>query len=285
MDDVHEQETIYGTVTQIVFQNIENGYVVLRLTADDGEEITVTGTVPNLGLGEELICCGHWVTHPSYGEQFTADSVERRLPETARGVAEYLGSGLIRGIGPKLAARIAEKFGAEAFDMLQNEPERLTEIRGITAKKARDIGAQFVEMSEMRLLMDFLTENRLPVSLTPTLYKRLGVAAIDALSENPYLLCDEVYAVDFRLADQLAESLGLSRLAPERCDAAILYTMTFNLDNGHTFIPVEKLTQAVANLLTDDEVVYEIPRVEEGVARLEGAGLLVREFICNRDAV
>ena len=174
MDDVHEQETIYGTVTQIVFQNIENGYVVLRLTADDGEEITVTGTVPNLGLGEELICCGHWVTHPSYGEQFTADSVERRLPETARGVAEYLGSGLIRGIGPKLAARIAEKFGAEAFDMLQNEPERLTEIRGITAKKARDIGAQFVEMSEMRLLMDFLTENRLPVSLTPTLYKRLG---------------------------------------------------------------------------------------------------------------
>ena len=285
MDDVHEQETIYGTVTQIVFQNIENGYVVLRLTADDGEEITVTGTVPNLGLGVELICCGHWVTHPSYGEQFTADSVERRLPETARGVAEYLGSGLIRGIGPKLAARIAEKFGAEAFDMLQNEPERLTEIRGITAKKARDIGAQFVEMSEMRLLMDFLTENRLPVSLTPTLYKRLGVAAIDALSENPYLLCDEVYAVDFRLADQLAESLGLSRLAPERCDAAILYTMTFNLDNGHTFIPVEKLTQAVANLLTDDEVVYEIPRVEEGVARLEGAGLLVREFICNRDAV
>ena len=285
MDDVHEQETIYGTVTQIVFQNIENGYVVLRLTADDGEEITVTGTVPNLGLGEELICCGHWVTHPAYGEQFTADSVERRLPETARGVAEYLGSGLIRGIGPKLAARIAEKFGAEAFDMLQNEPERLTEIRGITAKKARDIGAQFVEMSEMRLLMDFLTENRLPVSLTPTLYKRLGVAAIDALSENPYLLCDEVYAVDFRLADQLAESLGLSRLAPERCDAAILYTMTFNLDNGHTFIPVEKLTQAVANLLTDDEVVYEIPRVEEGVARLEGAGLLVREFICNRDAV
>ena len=285
MDDVHEQETIYGTVTQIVFQNIENGYVVLRLTADDGEEITVTGTVPNLGLGEELICCGHWVTHPSYGEQFTADSVERRLPETARGVAEYLGSGLIRGIGPKLAARIAEKFGAEAFDMLQNEPERLTEIRGITAKKARDIGAQFVEMSEMRLLMDFLTENRLPVSLTPTLYKRLGVAAIDALSENPYLLCDEVYAVDFRLADQLAESLGLSRLAPERCDAAILYTMTFNLDNGHTFIPVEKLTQAVANLLTDDEVVYEVPRVEEGVARLEGAGLLVREFICNRDAV
>ena len=111
------------------------------------------------------------------------------------------------------------------------------------------------------------------------------MAAIDALSENPYLLCDEVYAVDFRLADQLAESLGLSRLAPERCDAAILYTMTFNLDNGHTFIPVEKLTQAVANLLTDDEVVYEIPRVEEGVARLEGAGLLVREFICNRDAV
>lgn len=163
---MQEQQTIYGTVTQIVFQNTENGYVVLRLLARDGEEVTVTGIIPNLGLGEELICNGTWITHPSYGEQFQANSFERRLPESARGVAEYLGSGLIRGIGPKLAMRIAETFGAEAFDVLQNEPERLTEIRGITARKARDIGKQFTEMSEMRLLMDFLTENGLPVSLT-----------------------------------------------------------------------------------------------------------------------
>ena len=254
---MQEIQTIQGTVTQIVFQNIENGYVVLRMLAQDGEEVTVTGAIPNLGLGEELICCGQWVTHLSYGEQFKADSVERRLPESARGVAEYLGSGLIRGIGPKLAVRIAEAFGASAFDILQNEPERPTEIRGITARKARDIGKQFTEMSEMRLLMDFLTENNLPVALTPLLYKRLGVAAVDALNENPYLLCDEYYGVEFQLADQLAENLEIPRLATERCDAAILYTMRFNLENGHTFIPVDKLIQATVTLLSDDEIQIE----------------------------
>ena len=285
MKDVQEIQTIQGTVTQIVFQNIENGYVVLRMLAQDGEEVTVTGAIPNLGLGEELICCGQWVTHLSYGEQFKADSVERRLPESARGVAEYLGSGLIRGIGPKLAVRIAEAFGASAFDILQNEPERLTEIRGITARKARDIGKQFTEMSEMRLLMDFLTENNLPVALTPLLYKRLGVAAVDALNENPYLLCDEYYGVEFQLADQLAENLEIPRLATERCDAAILYTMRFNLENGHTFIPVDKLIQATVTLLSDDEIQIEPARVEEGIARLEGTQQLVREFICKRDAV
>ncbi|MFR4972616.1 MAG: helix-hairpin-helix domain-containing protein, partial [Butyricicoccus pullicaecorum] len=216
---------------------------------------------------------------------FQANSFERRLPESARGVAEYLGSGLIRGIGPKLAMRIAETFGAEAFDVLQNEPERLTEIRGITARKARDIGKQFTEMSEMRLLMDFLTENGLPVSLTPLLYKRLGVAAVDALSENPYMLCDEYYGIEFYMADQLAAHLDIPRLSPERCDAGILYTMRFNLDNGHTFIPVEKLVKAAADLLSDDDVVMEPERVEEGILRLESNGQLVREFICNRDAV
>ena len=284
-DNVQEEQTIYGTVTQIVFQNTENGYVVLRLLARDGEEMTVTGIIPNLGLGEELICNGSWVTHPSYGEQFQARSFERRLPESARGVAEYLGSGLIRGIGPRLAARIAETFGTEAFEILQNDPEQLTKIRGITARKARDIGKQFTEMSEMRLLMDFLTENGLPVSLTPLLYKRLGVAAVDALSENPYMLCDEAYGVEFYLADQLARHLDIPRLAPERCDAGILYTMRFNLDNGHTFIPVEKLVQATVGLLSDDEVTVEPERIEAGIARLEQNGQLVREFICNRDAV
>ena len=203
-----EYQMVCGTVAQIVFQNEENGYAVLRLIARDGEEITATGYIPGLGLGEELTLGGRWTTHPSYGEQFAAESFERRLPETARGIADYLGSGLIKGIGPRLAAKIAEKFGEETFDIIQNDPAQLTEIKGITPKKARDIGRQFTEMSEMRLLMDFLTENGLPVWLTPRLYKRLGVAAMDALAENPYLLCDEYYEIDFGMADGLALNLG-----------------------------------------------------------------------------
>lgn len=185
--DEREYVLIRGTVEQIVFYNSENGYAVLRLLAQDGSEVTATGTFPNIGLGEDVILTGCWVTHPSYGEQFATEAFERRLPTSVRGIAEYLGSGVIRGIGPRLAARIAEKFGEETFDMLAEEPERLTAIRGITEKKAREIGRQFTEQNEMRLLMEFLTEHHLPVSLTPLLYKRLHDSAIDALCEKPIL--------------------------------------------------------------------------------------------------
>ena len=276
---------IRGTVEQIVFYNPENGYAVLRLAAEGGAEVTATGAFPNIGLGEEVTLTGVWVTHPSYGEQFQTAAFERRLPSSARGIAEYLGSGLIRGIGPRLAARIAEKFGEDTFDVLAHEPERLTDIRGITAKKAREIGRQFVEQSEMRLLMDFLSEHDLPVALTPLLYKRLHDSAIDALCENPYLLCDPYYDVDFKLADGLAMELGLSLLSDERADAGVTYTLTFNLDNGHTFIPVEKLVHAVCTLLSDDDVVFDEDRALASIDRLAAAGRLVREHIAGRDAV
>lgn len=276
---------IRGTVEQIVFYNQENGYAVLRLASEDGAEVTATGTFPNIGLGEEVVLTGFWVTHPSYGEQFAAAGFERRLPSSVRGIAEYLGSGLLRGVGPRLAARIAEKFGEDTFDVLATEPERLTAIRGITEKKAREIGRQFVEQSEMRLLMDFLSEHRLPVSLTPLLYKRLHESAIDALCENPYLLCDPYYDVDFKLADGLAMELGLSMLSDERADAGVLYTLAFNLDNGHTFIPVEKLTYAVCTLLSDEDVVFDEDRALASIDRLAERGRLVREYIAGRDAV
>ena len=154
---------IRGTVEQVVFYNEENGYAVLRLAAEDGAEVTATGAFPNIGPGEQVILTGFWVTHPSYGEQFSTEAFERRLPTSVRGIAEYLGSGLLRGVGQRLAARIAEKFGEDTFEVLAHKPERLTEIRGITESKAREIGRQFVEQTEMRLLMDFLNEHGLPV--------------------------------------------------------------------------------------------------------------------------
>lgn len=283
--DEREYVLIRGTVEQIVFYNQENGYAVLRLNSDDGAEVTATGTFPNIGLGEEVILTGTWVTHPSYGEQFATEAFERRLPSSVRGIAEYLGSGLIRGIGSRLASRIAEKFGEDTFDVLAYEPERLTDIRGITEKKAREIGRQFTEQNEMRLLMDFLAEHHLPVSLTPLLYKRLRDSAIDALCENPYLLCDPYYDIDFKLADGLAMELGLSLLSDERADAGVLYTLVFNLDNGHTFIPVEKLTAAVCSLLSDEDVQFDEGRAVAAIERLRACGRLVCEHIAGRDAV
>ena len=283
--DEKEYVLIRGTVQQIVFYHQEYGDAVLRLAAEEGAEVTTTGTFPNIGLGEQVILTGTWVTHPSYGEQFATEAFERRLPSSVRGIAEYLGSGLIRGVGQRLASRIAEHFGEDTFEVLSSEPDRLTEIRGITEKKAREIGRQFVEQSEMRLLMDFLNEHQLPVSLTPLLYKRLHASAIDALCENPYLLCDPYYDVDFGIADGLAMALGLSMLSEERADAGVLYTLTFNLDNGHTFIPVEKLTATVCSLLSDDDVTFDEDRAYAAIARLAACGRLVREQIAGRDAV
>ncbi|WP_459687938.1 SF1B family DNA helicase RecD2 [Agathobaculum sp. TL06] len=283
--DEREYVLIRGTVEQIVFYNQENGYAVLRLASEEGAEVTATGTFPNIGPGEQVILTGYWVTHPSYGEQFATEAFERRLPSSVRGIAEYLGSGLIRGVGQRLAARIAERFGEDTFDVLTHDPDRLTEIRGITEKKAREIGRQFVEQSEMRLLMDFLSEHNLPVSLTPLLYKRLHDSAIDALCENPYLLCDPYYDVEFRIADGLAMELGLSLLSDERADAGVLYTLTFNLDNGHTFIPLEKLTHTVCMLLSDEDVEFDEARALESILQLSERGKLVREQIAGRDAV
>ncbi len=286
MQELQEQEhlSICGTVEQVVFHNESNGYAVLRLLTETGEELTATGCIPNVAPGEEVRMLGHWTTHPSYGEQFAADTFERSLPSTSRGIESYLASGLIRGIGPKLAKRIADAFGEEAFHILEHEPERLTEIRGITPQRAREIGNRFCQQSEMRLLMDFLTENGLPLSLTPALYKRNGADAVDALMENPYLLCNEEYAVDFQLADKLAANLGLSESEPSRVDAGILYTLTFNLNNGHTFIPVEKLIYATCRLLSD-VVDIEKDLVEEGITRLQQRGILVQEYICKQEAV
>lgn len=278
-------ELVTGTVSQIVFYNAENGYTVLRLTAADGEEITATGCLPNVGLGEELTLSGKWVSHPSYGEQFTADGFERSLPTDVQGIAAYLGSGLIRGIGQRLAARIAKTFGEETFRVLTEEPERLTQIRGITEKKAREIGRQFQEQSEMRQLMDFLSENGLPLELTARLYKRLGAAAVDTLTANPFLLCDEYYQVDFRVADDLAASLGISMLAPERIDAGILYTMSVNLDNGHSFIPTEKVVATTARLLSDDGAEVSEAHVAAGLERLAAQSQLVRERLVGRDVL
>ena len=283
--DEKEYVELRGTVEQIVFSNEENGYAVLRLLSQEGAEITATGTFPGIGLGEELTMVGFWVVHPSYGEQFSAERFERRLPTTVRGIADYLASGLIRGIGPRLGARIAEKFGEDTFEVMANEPERLTEIKGITARRAKEIGRQFVEQSSMRELMDFLSVHNLPIELTALLYKRFHDSAIEMLCDNPYLLCDPYYDVDFRLADGLAMELGLSLLSDDRTDAGIVYTLTFNLGNGHTFIPLDKLTAATIRLLSEDDVEFDEDRILAGILRLADKGILVREEIAGRDAV
>lgn len=285
MDEM-ELETINGTVQALIFQNEDNGYCVLSLETEEGDEVTVTGTLPQVGLGEELYLAGTWKTHPSYGEQFQAEYFERRLPATVKGIAEYLSSGMLKGVGPKLAKRIAEHFGEETFDVLTNDSDRLTSIKGITQKKADDIGEQFRQQTSMRRLMEFLLENDLPLELTSRLYKRYKDRAIDIIMGNPYVLCGEDFGVDFKLADDLALGMGMSLDSPERMDAGMLYTLRFNLDSGHTFIPKTKLLDTSLMLLADDDgVELDRDKMEGELDAMIERGGLRCEYICRRDAV
>jgi len=283
--DEKEYVIIRGTVDQVVFYNEDNGYAVLRLTSKEGTEVTATGSFPAICPGEQVVLTGRWVTHPAYGEQFAAEAFERYLPSSLDGILEYLGSGVIHGIGPRLAARIVGKFGEQTFDVLAKEPERLAQLRGISKQKAREIGQQFIEQSEMRLLMTFLKDHRLPIALTPLLYRRFQSNAIQALQKNPYLLCESGFEVGFMTADGLAMELGLSMLSDERTDAGVLYTLSYNLSNGHTFIPVEKLTDVVCKLLSSDETVLDDNRVLQSIERLSDKGDLVRETLTGRDVI
>lgn len=282
----NELQSISGTVDAVIYQNEDNGYAVIRLIADDGEEVTAVGILPQICLGEDLMLTGHWVTHASYGEQFQTEYFERRMPATVKGIADYLSSGMIKGIGPKLARKIADRFGEETFDVMANTPERLSSITGITARKAEQIGEQFRHQTSMRRLMEFLMENDLPPQLAARLYKRYKDTAIDHILENPYILCGEEFEVDFKAADDLALSQGMSQTSMERLQAGILYTLQFNLTNGHTFIPKDKLLATSGRLLQDaDGFEPDAELLDSAFDALHETSRLVCEHICRRDAV
>ena len=238
---------VEGTVSSIIFQNEENGYTILRLEAGQGE-ITVVGCMPGVAPGESLSIRGSWVRHPSYGEQFKAESMERRLPRGIKEVFHYLASGVVKGIGQSTARRMVEEFGEDALTILEEEPEKLTVIKGITLKRAQTMSAAFRQQMGMRHLLEFLTRHELPVQLGTALYRQWGDVALDVIKSNPYLLISEEWGVDFATADGLGDALGVGMDDPLRLEAALLFELSYNLNNGHTFLPRNKLLRACEQL-------------------------------------
>ncbi len=244
-----ERCTVEGTVQNLIFQNEENGYTVLCLVTDQGEAITVVGCIPCAGPGERMTVTGVWVNHPSYGTQLTAELVERRMPEEEDEIVSYLASGIIKGVGPATAARLVERFGTDTLAVIEEEPERLSTIKGITAKKAMEISVAFRELTGLRRVMEFMARYDLPVTLAMQLYRVYGGDALPRLKENPYLLAGERYGVDFAAMDEIALSMDFGADDPCRVEAAIEYELTYNLNNGHVFLPREKLVAATAQLI------------------------------------
>ena len=275
-----ELDLLEGTVDAVLFRNEENGYTVLRLAVGAGEPVTVVGCMPGAAPGEGLAVHGTWARHASYGEQFQAQSVERRVPVGVKAIQEYLASGAIKGVGASTARRLVAEFGEDTLTVLEEHPEYLTRIKGITRKRALQIGEAYRLQMGMRLLLDFLGENGLPLQLGMPLYRRYGDLALDVLRDNPYLLVDEELGVDFAAADQLALDLGLDGEDPQRLEAGLLFELSHNLNNGHTFLPRRKLLAATEQLLG-----VEGEALADGLDTLIERGEVIQETTAGEEAV
>ena len=245
-----ELEIIQGTISAVVYQNYDNGYAVLRLSVGGGQAVTVVGTIPMPAPGEQLMVTGKWSAHPSYGRQFEAEFLERLLPQTSSEILRYLSGRIIKGIGPKTAARIVQHFGDETLLVMEREPERLAEVSGISWEKARAIGEEFRLRVGMRQLMEFFAMHQLPAELAVRTYKLYGEETVQLLYDDPYLLMDEGLDAPFGAVDHFAIELGVAGDDPRRVRAGILFELNYNMTAGHSFLPEEKLVGATAVLLT-----------------------------------
>ena len=269
-----------GTVHSVIFQNAENGYTVLRLLTEEGEIVTVVGCIPCVAPGEHLTVTGTWETHPQHGEQLRAEELERSLPEEEDEILAYLSSGICKGVGPATARSIVERFGLDTLDILETEPERLQMIRGITAKKAMEIGAMFRQHMGLRRLMEFLSRYQLPPVLAIRLRQQYGDGALEMVRRNPYLLSDDVCGVDFSVTDTMALSMGFAEDCGKRLRAAVTFELTFNENNGHVFLPRDKLLSATCQLLD-----CGLEQVEAALDALTEQHAVVIEHIANVQAV
>lgn len=259
-----ESQMIQGTVSAVVYQNAENGYCVLKFQTEDGQSITVVGTIPMCVVGERLAVVGKWTRHPSFGQQFEAEFLERLMPQTTSEILAFLSSRAVKGIGPRMAQKIVSRFGEQSLLVLEQDPLQLTAIGGISEKKALEMSESFQRQSGIRQLIEFLTLYHLPAQLAVRLYRVYGELAQQALRDDPYLLTDPYFRAEFSQVDAFAIALGVSADDERRVEAGILFELSYNLGAGHTFIPQSKLLAASCALLALDE-----ETMQAGLVRLQ----------------
>ncbi len=271
-----EMLILQGTVSAVVYHNYDNGYAVLRLTCQDNQTVTVVGTIPMPTVGERLMVTGKWGNHASYGRQFEAEFLERLMPQTSAEILSYLSSRIIKGIGPKTAARIVSHFGEQTLAVMERQPQLLAQVPGISEKKAAAIGEEFRLQVGMRQLMEFFALHHLPADLAVRTYKLYGDNTIELLYDDPYLLMDEELDAPFGAVDRFAIDLGVAGDDARRVEAGILFELRYNLTAGHSFLPQDKLTAATAQLLNIDT-----QTVADSIERLLPAQRLVRDHLAG----
>lgn len=237
-----------GTVEHIVFQNEKNQYTVLELLTED-ELVVVVGILPYISQGEEVKVIGEWTKHASFGTQFKASAFERRKPKTAAAMLKYLSGGAVKGVGPSTAQRIVDTFGENALEVIENEPERLAQIKGITKAKAREISEEIKKVYGIRELMLYLSGFGVKPEEAVRVWKMYGDASREKIRENPYCICEEFIGIDFAVADAVAVSMERPQEDLGRICAGIIYVLRHNANNGHTCVPAEKLAKTAARML------------------------------------
>ena len=248
--------TVSGYVEKIKYRNEENGYSILSVNSD-GLDYVLVGTFPYISEGDFIEASGRDVEHPIYGDQIQVESYELKAPEDTASMERYLGSGAIRGVGTALAARIVRRFKADTFRIIEEEPERLAEVKGISEKMAQAISEQMESKKEMRQAMMFLQEYGISMSLALKIYNEYGSRMYSIIKENPYRLADDIQGVGFKMADEIAQKVGIFTDSDFRIRSGIYYTLLQSVANGHPYLPQEELLASASELLHVDPAVME----------------------------
>lgn len=276
----YEEVQITGVVEEVTFQNDSNGFTVLDISVDN-DYLTAVGVMPGVNAGETVNLTGTYTTHPSFGRQFKVSAFSRCMPETSEQIYKYLASGVIRGIGPKKAMAIIEKFGSDTLDILENDPERLSSIKGISEEQAKNIGEEFKRQYAMRTVMLGLEKYGFSPSECIRIFKKLGIHAVEKVEENPYYLCSLGLGISFERAESIESKLEKKPLPDFRISEGILHVMRYNSANrGHTCIPRDKLLKPSADLLevTQDEIDIAIDKLVS-TAQLKACEIEGKEFV------
>ena len=274
-------DQLEGSVERITYYNDENGYSVIRLTVVGRSDlVTVVGNLPEVQPGESLRLEGEWTTHPQYGRQFQAEWCEQVLPASAEGLKAYLGSGMIKGVGPVTAKRIVQRFGTDTLRVLDEEPERLREALGVGPKRAAALAKAWEEQKQIREVMMFLQTHGVSTNLAVKIYKAYGDDALQIVQEDPYRLARDIWGVGFKTADKVAQDLGLPHDAPSRIQAGVAYALSQMADQGHVYAPVDKLVSEASPLLEVDPNL-----IEEAISVLDHEKVVERETLRYPTAV
>jgi len=256
-------DTISGTVERILFQNADNGYAVFIVQINSTISTTVKGHLNNIQPGEQVTVEGAWIVHPKFGKQFDAKKCTSILPTSVVGLKKYLGSGMIKGIGPVYAEKLVNYFGAQILDIIEKNPERLREVPGIGEKKVKDIAIAWKDQREIAQVMVFLQDKGVSPGYATKIYKKYGAESIAVVNENPYRLADDIWGIGFKIADQIAQNLGFEKTSVKRIKSGLLFAITSTISQGHLYVEINALKETACGLLEIDQ--------EENASKIKNA--------------